>query len=271
MIDASDATAGITFNLIAGRVGPTDAAGDTVAITGSGQNDVFIIAGSIIGLTPALDMNGLVQGGGGDQDEVRLGASATVGRLNFDSFAGGNLSLRGVEVITLNGGNATIALDASLAPAGITFNLISGSIGSVGGFTGSGFNDLFIVSGDITSGSPALDINSLLEAGDGQDEVRLIANAVVDNLNFGTFTAGELNLAAVETITIEGGTVNTAIDASDAPINASPPASGVSAGVTGVTFNLVSGVAGSGDITGSGFNDLFLIAGDITGSQPGTC
>ena len=48
----------------------------------------------------------------------------------------------------------------------------------------------------------------------------------------------------------------------------SPPTSGVSEGVTGVTFNLVSGGAGSGDITGSGFNDLFIISGNITGDNP---
>ena len=277
-IDASgETTAGVTFNLISGRADGN--------ITGSGQNDVFMIAGDIAtdtdsstdGLQVALAIGGLLQGGSDGTDEVQLIANGVVNNLNFGTFTAGDLSLRDVETITLNGGTVNDAIDVSAATVGITFNLIAGVAGNTS-ITGSGQNDIFIFSGDITSGTPPLDINGFVQGGDGQDEVRLIASAVVDNLNFSSsFVAADLNVQTVETITLDGGTVNTAIDASDAVENMSPPTSGATS-VTGVTFNLMEGVVGPSDIsdgcdncfaiTGSGFNDLFIISGDIGLGSP---
>ena len=93
-IDASAATGttGITFNLIRGVAGPTDTPNgcdDCFAITGSDQNDIFIISGDITPNTnPPLDINGLIQGGGGNRDEVRLGVGGGVRFLGFFSLQG---------------------------------------------------------------------------------------------------------------------------------------------------------------------------------------
>ena len=195
-------------------------------------------------------------------DVLELNTGATVVSVAFSTAAptGGAVNLRNIETITLDGGTVNSTINAS-GGAGVTFNLISGVAGS-GGITGSPGNDIFIVSGDITPATnPPLDINGVINGGVGTDEVRLVANGVVVRIDFGDFEVGQINLQAVETITMDGGTVNTAIDAS--------------AAAAGVTFNLVSGrvgptTAGSDDfsITGSPQNDTFIISGDTTGDAP---
>ena len=146
-IDASGAfntpanTAGITFNLVSGRAGPTEATDTTVAITGSSRNDVFIIAGDITGSRP-LAINGLIQAHGGDRDEVRLVAGGVVSSIDFGSFTAGNLSLRAVDRITLDGGTVNGDIDARNSNSGVTFNLISGTVGNITGSLRGGRIDL---------------------------------------------------------------------------------------------------------------------------------
>ena len=268
-INASgETTAGITFNLILGRVGPMDPATDFVAITGSDQNDTFIIAGDITEDSPALEINGRIDGAGGGQDELQLNTGAVVASILVRNtvLTSGGLDVQNIEIITLDGGTVNGSINAIRhdAPTGITFNLRSGTINSsgdpVGGIGGSLNNDTFIISGDITGDSPALDINGEI-SGNGiadQDEVRVVAGGVVSAINFADFLAGQLNLQNVEVITIDGGTVTGSIIADAA---------------TAIEFNLVSGrvgpttlADGSTDaaITGSGRTDAFIIAGDIT-------
>ena len=201
-IDASGG-AGVTFNLMSGTVGPTDTpdfCDDCFAITGSGQNDVFILSGDTTdadddtaGVQAALAINGLVQGGGGDQDEVRLVAGAVVRVIDFSTFAAGDLSLRAVETITIDGGTVNDTIDARTAPA-ITFNLMSGTIG--GRVTGSDNNDTFNFRGTITisgsiSGSVGADIFNIesgtlmndVNGGDGDDTFTLSGGTVGGNIN----------------------------------------------------------------------------------------
>ena len=207
-IDASAATGttGITFNLVSGVAGPTDTPNgcdDCFAITGSDQNDIFIISGDITPNTnPPLDINGLIQGGGGNRDEVRLGVGGGVRFLGFFRFrdGDGDLSLRDVEIITLSGGRVDGGIHVRAAPAGVTFNLLAGQIGNRGpafppGFvTGSTFDDIFIIgpnivlNGGIFSGptfprglaSPI----GVIDGDDGMDILRLAQNFNVDEAIF---------------------------------------------------------------------------------------
>ena len=219
-IDASAATGttGVTFNLMSGTVGPTDTpdfCDDCFAITGSGQNDVFILSGDTTdadddtaGVQAALAIHGLVQGGGGDQDEVRLVAGAVVRVIDFSTFAAGDLSLRAVETITIDGGTVNGTIDARTAPA-ITFNLMSGTVG--GRVTGSDNNDTFNFRGTITisgsiSGSVGADIFNIesgtlmndVNGGDGDDTFTLSGGTVGGNIN------GEGNN---DTFTLSSGTL----------------------------------------------------------------
>ena len=257
-IIATDAPASVTFNLVSGRVGPTAfvANSATNIIIGSGSNDIFIVSGDITD-PDMLDINGVINGGGGTADEVRLIASGVVDRMNHGFFAVGELNLRNVEVITINGGtvNNEINFGNSGAPA-ITFNLIAGVVG--GNITGAGHrDDIFIISGDITGDNPALDLNGLIgggtfpnpgPGGGTADEVRLVANGVVNSLDFGSFAAGDLSLRDIETITIDGGMAD-GIVASTAP--------------AAVTFNLTSGTI-LGSVLGSNHGDIFNLRGTIT-------
>ena len=119
--------------------------------------------------------------------------------------------------------------------------------------------DTFAITTDLT-GSPVIPLVSVIDGLGETDVLQLNDGAVVASVAFSSNnpTEGAVHLQNVETITLDGGTVNGAIDASAS--TATSPA--------GVTFNLVSGVAGSGDITGSGRDDIFIIAGSITGAIP---
>ena len=103
-LDAGGASASITFNLVSGIVDN---------IVGSDQNDLFIVSGDIMtdtdsgtdGLQAALAIGGVISGGPADeegQDEVRLiGSSAVVRDILFSGFDAEDLSVRDVEIITI--------------------------------------------------------------------------------------------------------------------------------------------------------------------------
>ena len=221
---------------------------DTSLRTGGMGNDIFMITGDT---TDGTLMLGVINGLEGD-DELQLNDGAVVASVSFNNIVpmGGEVYLENFEIITLNGGTVNGAINVSAANAGVTFNLVSGVAGDTD-ITGSDQDDLFIISGDITGAAP-LDINGLIQGARGEDEVRLIDGAVVENLNFGTFTDGDLSVRDVETITIDGGTINNTITG---------PA-------TATTFNLLSGMIGSdvvgGDIVGGAGDDTFIIGSGIT-------
>ena len=223
--------------------------------TGTARDDVWTIEGDLTGNSPALVINGAIDGLAG-ADELQLNDGAVVASVAFSDTAptGGALNLQNIETITLDGGTVNTIINASAAGAGVTFDLRSGTAG--GDITGSGQNDVFIISGDITRDSPALDINGLLQGGVGTDEVRLVAGGVVNNLDFASFAEGDLSLRSVETITIDGGIVNSTINA-------------VFGTTTSITFNLMSGTINSsmtdgGGIGGTNHNDTFNLRGTIT-------
>ena len=253
---------------------------------GTAENDVWTIAGDTTATDDtALTIDGVIDGADGDADEIRLLGEAAVTETAYpDVFAvcapadamcadavvasiafsdtvpmdaeEGALYLQNIETITLDGGTVNGLIDVSTATAGVTFNLISGTAGS-GDITGSGQNDTFIIAGDITDADDdtagvqaALAINGLIQGGDGdEDEVRLVAGGVVNNIDFISFNAMHLNVQAVEVITIDGGTVNGVINAIF--------------GAANITFNLMSGTIGS-SLSGSEFNDTFNLRGTIT-------
>ena len=152
--------------------------------TGAGLNDVFTITGNATDGT--LTINGVINGAGGD-DVFVLNAGATVASIAFssDTPTGGVVNLQSIETITLDGGTVEGAIDASAATGttGVTFNLMSGTVGSTDtpdfcddcfAITGSGQNDVFILSGDTTDADDdtagvqaALVINGLVQGGGG--------------------------------------------------------------------------------------------------------
>ena len=284
-INASGARAGVTFNLVSGVAGNTD-------ITGSGRDDIFIIVGSIIGATPDLDINGLVQGGGGNRDEVRLGADGVVRFLAFDRFFSGDLSLRDVEIITLNGGRVDGRIDVRGAPAGVIFNLLSGQIGNRGpafppGFvTGSTFDDIFIIgpnivlNGGIFSGptfprglaSPI----GVIDGGDGMDILRLARNFNVDEAIF---------LGQVLTLTFSGRRIQfTLINVEDIDIAGlittlpSPPllppdytlGTPDTFFMAGGEFEVITDGMNVLEVTSLGFTNLNILGTTIEGSRIGS-
>ena len=214
--------------------------------TGAGADDVFMITGDATGNTPALMLVGVIDGAGGD-DELQLNTNAVVASVAFSSNnpTEGAVHLQNVEIITLDGGRVNGAINASDAGAGVTFNLVSGVAGNTH-ITGSDQNDIFTIAGDITGATP-LDINGLIRGGNGRDEVQLITGGIVNNLDFNSLTDGNLSVRNVETITIDGGTVNVSITGSN----------------TATTFNLLSGMIGSNVIGGDG-DDTFVIGSGIT-------
>ena len=245
------------------------------AITGSGQNDVFIVAGDITGATPALAIGGLINGGSGN-DELQLDTGAVVENINIsvDTPTPGDVHVQGVETITLDGGTVNVVIDASAAPTGVRLNLISGVIGADFAaentdpiFIGSRFNDLTVLAGDFSGDNPEISfIGSIDARGGDDDEVRLIHGGVLPSLTFAPAgfpttrsdgTVGPVRtLANYETFTIDGGRVDV--------INARSAAAAM-------TFNLISGQIGDSDPTsppglvlGSEFNDTFIIGANIT-------
>ena len=227
----SEGVTGVTFDLRSGAVGD-----DAIAITGSDHNDLFIIAGDIAtdtdgdtaGLQAALAINGLVQGGGGTADEVRLDADGVVGFLTFDPLiVPGDVSLQDVEVITIDGGTVNGNISAAAAPAGITFNLISGMINMDmtrdGGINGSTHNDIFNL-------GSAIRIGGHIDGLGGTDDVLRYMGA-----SGGTDFPGRGGLAADGDITDNGGDVRNIDRQEDAPEIISLGAGGVGAGLRGLT------------------------------------
>ena len=232
VINAANAGEGVTFNLLSGSI--------TSSVFGSSQADVFIIG-------PDITFSGTINGGDG-MDTLRFADGFTpdtnlvndMGTMTL-TFSGGSIRLTLVNI-------ETVALDE---PMMRTF--ATGTPTEDDRMGGSG-NDVFMITGDATDGTLTIDgvIDGLL----GRDELQLNADAVVKDVRFADTapTGGDVNLQNFETLTLDGGTVTGNID--------------VSGTRAGVRFNLISGVAGNGDIIGSGQNDFFIVSGNITGNNP---
>ena len=230
-IRANDAAEGVTFNLTSGTI--------TGGVTGTSMADSFVIGAGIT-------INGTIDGGGG-MDALSLASGFTpTSAVLFD-----NTTL----VLTFSGGSLTLTL-ANIATANIDVGSLTLTMGTSLTFPGTTGADTFAISNNIITGSSQerLLITSIDGLG-GTDELQLNANAVVASVAFSSDnpTGGAVHLQNVETITLDGGMVNGAIDVSGAR--------------AGVTFNLVSGRA-DGNISGSGQNDIFIVSGNITGNNP---
>ena len=241
-----------TYTLVSngdGTIGP---------ITSDFTLSTFIIAADITAL--ALT-SGVVFGKRGSGDaEFRIDSTGVVANVAFSSDAPASdaVHLQNIDTITLNGGMVTGTISAS-GSAGVTFNLVSGSVGTI---ESSGFDDVFIIASDLTVDSPTLAINGVLDGGVGQDEIQFNTDAVVTGVAFSSDApaSGRINVQNIEAITIDGGTINQGIDFENAAATSDAGA--------GITFNLMSGAINSSltpdtDVVGSSHDDIFNIRGTI--------
>ena len=220
-------------------------AGTVGSITSGFASNTFILATDITGDNPALRLGGAFINTG-DSGEFQLNSGGVAGRIDFTNTPSvPNIGLQNIDTITIDGGTVNDAINARAATAGVTFNLLSGTIET--NVVGSPEDDTFIIGSGIT-------VSGRINGRDGTaDEVRLIAGAVAASVAFANTppTGGAVHLQNIETITLDGGTVNGVIDAS----GATAPA--------GITFNLTSGMIG-GDVRGGADNDMFVIGSGIT-------
>ena len=228
-----------TFNLLSGTIGGN--------VIGGAGDDTFIIGSGIT-------ISGMIDGGGdgGDMDTLSLASGFNVDSANFFettltlTFGGSTLefTLIDIENVVITG--LTTAAAATLRAFG------TGTL-STGPRTGGAGNDVFMITGDATDST--ITIDSVIDGAGGDDEFQLSPGGVVASVAFSDTTpmGGAVHLENIETITLNGGTINGALDAS--------------AATTSVTINLISGTV-DGNISGSEQNDIFTIAGDITGATP---
>ena len=233
-----------TFNLLSGTIGSDQVGGD---IIGGAGDDTFVI-GSEIAVLGRIDGGG----DGSDMDTLSL-ASDFVDSANFFettltlTFGGTILAFTLIDIENVDITGLTTAGAATLRAfqTGTPSRLDR---------TGSAGNDVFMITGDVTDGT--LIIDGVIDGLGGDDELQLNDGAVVGNVRFTSLPplpGGSVHLRDIETITLNGGTVNGVFNARGA--------------TTSVTINLVSGTAND-DIFGSSQNDIFTIAGNITGNSP---
>ena len=167
--------------------------------TGTGGNDVFTITGDITGNSPALVINGVIDGGGDTETDSRDSIFGDIFRLDggvvnniavsASNPAPGDVHLQNIETIQLRSGNV---------------NNITGSAGNA---------EIFTVSGDLTSNS--LNITGIIDGGMGggvagnRDSFTLGSGGVVRNIAFSASppAAGDVHLQNIEVISVSGGTV----------------------------------------------------------------
>ena len=305
-INASAATAGVTFNLLSGTI--------ETNVVGSDADDTFIIGSGIT-------VSGRINGRDGTADEVRLIAGAVVASVAFANTppTGGAVHLQDIETITLDGGRVNGTIDASGATAGVTFNLLSGTIET--NVVGSDEDDTFIIGSGIT-------IGGTIDGGGGTNTLSLATGVILTTANLFNetlLTLGlpgggsiEFTLASIAPFTFPGFTLTTvappltfpaatagadtfsiSTDITDSTDPNQRPLESVIDGLGGDdvfelnTGAVVASVAFSSDnptggpvhlqnietitlnggtvnggITGSGLDDTFIIAGDITPGSP---
>ena len=168
--------------------------------TGTGGNDVFTITSDITGNSPALVINGVIDGGGDTETDSRDSIFGDIFRLDGGVVrdiafrdtapANGNVHLQNIETIELRSGTVR------------------------GNITGSAGNaEIFTVSGDLTSNS--LNITGIIDGGMGggvagnRDSFTLGSGGVVRNIAFSASppAAGDVHLQNIEVISVSGGTV----------------------------------------------------------------
>ena len=301
-IDASDATAPITFNLMSGEIsGQTELSrrgalllfgvlgsdfADTFNLTSgtvngnmfSGDgNDVFIIAGNTT--TSALTIRGVIDGAGGS-DELRLnsgGIAASIGIVSITFVdarpPSGELFLLNVETITIDGGTVTGSISG--ANSGTTFNLMSGIIGgSISGSISGGIGaDVFNLTGGTISGIifGSVGNDTFIIAGDITGSDLTISRPINGGggINGGSDELRVVSSGVVASIAVSGATPTGGVlhlqNIETITIDGGTVVGGIAAWTahTGVTFNLISGSVGE-NIIGSSFNDTFILGADIT-------
>ena len=218
--------------------------------------DTFAISSDITdGTQRQLD---IVIDGLDGTDEFQLNTGAVVASISFSDQAptgptAGEVHLQNIETIRLNGGMVTGDVTGS---AGDETFIIAGDMATDTDADTNGVQAALAIGGVINGAVPGttddgttLDVN---EAAGGSDELRLDTGAVVASIAFSSTgsTDGAVNLQNIETITLNGGTVTGAIDAS--------------AATAAVTFNLTSGTITTGGVTGTSMVDSFVIGADIT-------
>ena len=169
-----------------------DAGTPTAAeLTGAGGNDVWTIAGDVTGNSPALDINGLIQAGGGE----------AIGGLEADEHS---------AAFTLSGG----AVDVSIVygtTTEATYTLEGGTFApTILGAITSGFaSNTFILAADVTGDTPALRLGGAFINRGASGEFRINSGGVAGRIEFtDTPLGGSIGLQNIDTITIDGGTAD---------------------------------------------------------------
>ena len=165
-IDASAAEDSLSFALSTGSI-----FGDVI---GSRGYDEFIITGDMTGANPELAINGVIDGGGGE-DRIRL--RSRVASITFSDQAptGGALHLQNIESIWIDGGTVIGNVDASNAPRGVKFFFFGyNRVGTIlGNLIGSDHADRFEIYGIVKDNLWVLDgsltIGGYLDGGGGRD------------------------------------------------------------------------------------------------------
>ena len=241
-------TTAATYHLSRGTIG---------AITSGFTSNTFIISSDITKDTPELRLRGVLRNTG-ERADLRLGNGAVVAGVVFRNTAptNGRVHLHNVDTVTLDGGTVNGNIDASLATADTTFNLMSGTI--TGNVIGGDEDDDFIIGAGFAS-------SGRIDGRGGLDTLRLATGFTPTLANlFGgiltlTFSGGrlDLTLANIETIDIAGLTmvelppIDRPLPPIDMPMVELPP---VDMPMPSLVFTATAG------------DDVFAISSDITGS-----
>ena len=220
----------------------------TNLLSAGGGNDVVDIEGDTVsdigdGET-GLAFRGFLDGRGGDEDEVQLVSDGRVASIAFSNTAppsgSGALHLQRYEIITITGGRVDGLIDASAAfdPAtpgtdGITFNLVSGMVGSAadGAITGSGRNDTFNFRGGTIIGA--------VDGGAGADTFNFEGSTITGAVDGG---------AGADTFNFGGSTITGNVD-----------------GGAEVDIFMFTGGRVTGNVLGGAGNDMFTWSGGTMG------
>ncbi len=278
----------ITFRLTSGAVGvSTNGDGTTYSFLGGGGDDLFLIEGNMVDPVdvagtpddpaddvPALRLEGYLDGRGG-VDTLELASGGVVASIAFSDLApsGGALHLQNIEILHLDGGEAAGSI-ASGSEA-IMFRLTRGAVGvgangdgTTHSFLGGGGDDLFLIEGnmvdpvdvagtpdDPADDVPALRLEGYLDGGGGVDTLELTSGGVVASIAFSNQapSGGALHLQNIETLRIDGGTVN----------------GDIIGGAGDETYEFASGLIGGFVDGGAGSDTLVLDGATVPGLDLG--
>jgi len=239
-----------TFNLNAGVSGTVDGGVDNDTIVGIAAANTFVVAGAA---------NGGTANGTTFANVENLTGGAAADTFTFDEALSGTASgLGGDDVFTLNdggsagtvdGGTGTDSLSYAARTSGVSVDLAD--IDGVENFTGSGFDDAFILDGDEDD-----DIN--IDGGAGSDDFSVVSTSQI---------SGDLSVSNVEDALIDANVTadNITLSVNGTIVQSSGVLSAQSLTTTSVGGQSLAGAVSTFDASNSGGGDVDLVnSGDLT-------